>query len=545
MIGTVRLFTPAQCRLFSTHARQTNRSPTAYSKDRAVNDRFLYDLGMRPTLRSLVTSCLGENVILWGAELIERKPGQSHPWHTDIESSAPDGGFVSIWIGLENTIRESALQVITRSHLVGKSVQQVRQEKGVSRETASSEQVLAWAREVEPEAEFVQPDMSDGEALIFDGRLWHGSHNSRPSGARVALLLQYADASMPIRLRDPEHFEWPFQYLELRPPVFLVAGRCSADTNQIVPPPAPSLKKDSILLSQCCQLPLPLAEDAEKRWRGHRVFRGTTPILGALGCHVSVLSPGHSPHLPHAHPEEELLIVLDGEADLIISKDTQLEGAQVQRVKPGDFVYYPSYQHHTILASGEKPVTYLMFKWRGESTRARQTLPTTLFHYKLTPDEEKPRWSHHLFGQATNYLGLLTSHVTVLQPGVGYEPHVDHYDVAILLLAGTVETLGQTVTAPSVIFYQAGEPHGMRSVGTERARYLVFEFRAADSSAPLWRKLSGFPVLERVTRLAPPRHKLAKTARRIVRRALPNKGIARAVGTRVKRFAAFVWPETL
>ena len=543
VIGPVQLFTPAQCRLFNSHARQATRSPTGYSKDRAVNDRFLYDLGTRPTLLSLVTSCLGTNVILWGAELIERKPGQSHPWHTDVESSSPDGGFVSVWIGLENTTRDSALQVITRSHLVGKTVQQVRHEKRVPRDVASSDQVLAWAREIEPEAEFVQSEMSDGEALIFDGRLWHGSHNSRRSGSRLALLLQYADARIPIRLRDPQHYEWPFRYLELRPPVFLVSGRCSADTNRIVPPPQPRPKKDSILFSQACELPLPLAEDAEKRWRGHRVFAGTTSILGALGCHVSVLSPGHSPHLPHAHAEEELLIVLNGEADLIISKHAHLDGAQVERVKPGDFVYYPSYQHHTIRAPSENPVTYLMFKWRGESTRVRQMLPTTLFHYKLVADEEKPRRSYHLFRHATKYLGLLTCHVTVLQPGAGYESHVDAYDVAILLLAGTVQTLGQTVRAPSVIFYQSGEPHGMRSVGAEPARYLVFEFRAAESSAPSWRQVIGLSV-GAVTRLAPRRHKLTKTVKRIVRRTLPNKGLARAVGTRVKRFAAYVWPES-
>lgn len=66
----------------------------------------------------------------------------------------------------------------------------------------------------------------------------------------------------------------------------------------------------------------------------------------------------------------------------------------------------------------------------------RQQLPTSVFHY-LIPKDEKSRWGHHLFKQATNYLGLLTCHVTVLQPGAGYEPHTDPYDVIILLLAGT------------------------------------------------------------------------------------------------------------
>src|SRR6185437_11808244 len=98
-------------------------------------------------------------------------PHISHPWHTDIESSSQDGGFVTVWVGLENTSQESALQFITRSHLVGKTIQQISREKGFGRGTASSDQVLAWAKEFEPEAEFVQPQMSDGEALIFDGRL--------------------------------------------------------------------------------------------------------------------------------------------------------------------------------------------------------------------------------------------------------------------------------------------------------------------------------------------------------------------------------------
>ncbi len=44
----------------------------------------------------------------------------------------------------------------------------------------------------------------------------------------------------------------------------------------------------------------------------------------------------------------------------------------------------------------------------------------------------------------------------MLQPGAGYAPHADPYDVAILMLAGRVETLGQIVEPLGVIFYSAG-----------------------------------------------------------------------------------------
>ena len=42
-------------------------------------------------------------------------------------------------------------------------------------------------------------------------------------------------------------------------------------------------------------------------------------------------------------------------------------------------------------------------------------------------------------------------------------PHTDPYDVAIVLLSGTVETMGRTVEGNGVIYYSAAEPHGKQS----------------------------------------------------------------------------------
>ena len=95
----------------------------------------------------------------------------------------------------------------------------------------------------------------------------------------------------------------------------------------------------------------------------------------------------------------------------------------------------------------------------------------------------------------TTFLGKLHAHVTTLQPGAGYEPHVDAYDVAILTLSGTVETLGDRVGPDTVIYYAAGEAHGMRNVGSGVARYLVFEFHApglvAITGRPYYRRQAG------------------------------------------------------
>jgi hypothetical protein len=92
------------------------------------------------------------------------------------------------------------------------------------------------------------------------------------------------------------------------------------------------------------------------------------------------------------------------------------------------------------------------------------------------PSPSHPMSMPVLFEGPTAYLDKLHAHVTDLQVGAGYPAHIDEHDVAIVVFTGTVETLGKTLGPGGTIFYAAGEPHGMRNVGDERARYLVFEF---------------------------------------------------------------------
>ena len=101
-----------------------------------------------------------------------------------------------------------------------------------------------------------------------------------------------------------------------------------------------------------------------------------------------------------------------------------------------------------------------------------------------------------------------------MQPGAGYAPHVDCHDVAIVVLSGQIETLGEVVKPHGVIFYAAGQPHGLRNAGEEPAEYLVFEFHAASASAtrrkpPVRRKTAREHAVALLARLG-----LLETARR-------------------------------
>ena len=225
---------------------------------------------------------------------------------------------------------------------------------------------------------------------------------------------------------------------------------------------------------------LPLAENPEKRWQAYPQFRGQTAALATMSCHISVLSAGHRPHPPHIHPEEEILVLLDGEVDVELADDPASTGSSRHRMRPGMFSYYPATQHHTIHNTGSRPATYLMFKWHGGVADSETPLPARIFEYEsaVVPAQPKPMAQKLLFQQATHSLNKLHAHLTTLQPGAGYEPHADPYDVAIILFSGEVETVGARLRPLGVIYYSAGELHGIRNVGNTPATYLVFEFHS-------------------------------------------------------------------
>ena len=146
----------------------------------------------------------------------------------------------------------------------------------------------------------------------------------------------------------------------------------------------------------------------------------------------------------------------------------------------GAFIYYAAGQFHTVGNPGSEAAAYLMLKWAAPATRRPGLLGSSVVQHghRQAPADAGPFWTQVLLEGATANLGRFHSHLTVLAPGAGYEPHVDGYDVALITLEGTVETLGQRVEPHSVVYYAAGEPHGIRNVGAGPARYLAFEFHA-------------------------------------------------------------------
>lgn len=496
-VGPIPFLTSAECLLVQNCIQRGEfAAPQSWSKGLAVRDQLIYGIATKPGLLKWLAQLIGPDVYLWGAQVIAKEPGEVHPWHTDIETSLPTGRFVSVWIGLENTSPKSALQYISGSHLIGKPVQQVAHERQVDRPDRTAERVLAWARDARPDADLVETDVRDGDAVLFDGRIWHGSLNAgdRP---RRALLLQYAAANQKIRIPDLDKtMNWPFAYKAASPPAITVLGRARGYQNLVAPPQDKRLHQPVLAALE--------AVSDGKPWTPHSLVSGKSASAGRLNVHFSLLQPGHSPHAPHAHIEEEILIVVEGEAEVILPEVLGDPAPAIHRLRPGDFTYYPAYRWHTIRNSSAKPIVYIMFKWRGTSLGLTPHAAAGVFlDGNESASADKPFQTKLVFEGATHFLNKLHAHRSVLLPGGGYEPHADPYDVLIVLFQGTVRTMGRTMTAPAFFYHPVGSLHGIRALADSPARYLVVEMHGAkemdargrERARPDWSMADEFTLL--------------------------------------------------
>jgi quercetin dioxygenase-like cupin family protein len=87
-----------------------------------------------------------------------------------------------------------------------------------------------------------------------------------------------------------------------------------------------------------------------------QVMRTPTPTLDELEIHISTLAPGKSPHAPHQHEHEELLIVKEGTLDAFQSGATR-------RVGPGGIIFQASNELHNVTNVGTTPATYFVIGW--------------------------------------------------------------------------------------------------------------------------------------------------------------------------------------
>lgn len=92
-------------------------------------------------------------------------------------------------------------------------------------------------------------------------------------------------------------------------------------------------------------------------------FNMPTSTLEQLEVHVTTLNPGMSPHPPHRHPNEEMIIIRQGTLEVLVN-------GEWKRVGPGSVVLFASNQLHGLRNVGSDKAIYHVINWKTAATPA-------------------------------------------------------------------------------------------------------------------------------------------------------------------------------
>jgi mannose-6-phosphate isomerase-like protein (cupin superfamily) len=96
------------------------------------------------------------------------------------------------------------------------------------------------------------------------------------------------------------------------------------------------------------------------------VFRAPSATLDELEYHITTLNANQSPHPPHQHVNEEVIIVREGALEAYVN------GAWTS-VSNGSLIFFASNVPHTVRNVGSVPATYHVVNWKTPGAAQKAT----------------------------------------------------------------------------------------------------------------------------------------------------------------------------
>lgn len=87
-----------------------------------------------------------------------------------------------------------------------------------------------------------------------------------------------------------------------------------------------------------------------------QLFDVTTIMLKRFDAHITFLTPGMKSHDPHRHINEEIILMIDGEGEMVL-------GENKEKISSGDAAWVESGILHNITNIGKKPAIYFAIQW--------------------------------------------------------------------------------------------------------------------------------------------------------------------------------------
>lgn len=151
------------------------------------HDQRLHAMAHAPQVIGLAERILGAPVSLFADQALLKPPGigREKPWHQDLAyfDLRPGAPVVGVWIALDPTdIDNGCMHLVDGSHRDGGVVHFSRRDFQICDTELPGHRVTAVP---------LQP----GDALVFDGLLWHGTPRNDSTRRRWALQFHYARTS--------------------------------------------------------------------------------------------------------------------------------------------------------------------------------------------------------------------------------------------------------------------------------------------------------------------------------------------------------------
>src|SRR3989304_9002961 len=154
-------------------------------------------------------------------------------------------------------------------------------------------------------------------------------------------------------------------------------------------------------------------KSVSERWKIFHALRMYPKGLKELKAHVSLHKGGSMPHELHAHPEEELIVILGGKVQILNVDDEGKEHVS-QQIGPDSIVYHDSNRAHTIRNIGSAPAIILCLKWIGKKIQGNADfLKSSIF----IPDYKRGSgWkTRRIFESPTQFLTKLHCHTSLME----------------------------------------------------------------------------------------------------------------------------------
>ena len=94
------------------------------------------------------------------------------------------------------------------------------------------------------------------------------------------------------------------------------------------------------------------------------VFAAPTATLDELEYHTTTHKPGGSPHPPHTHKNEELIIVKAGAVEAYVN-------GEWKPAPIGSLIFFASMVPHTVRNTGTVPATYHVVNWAALGSKPK------------------------------------------------------------------------------------------------------------------------------------------------------------------------------